>query len=114
MLHVTDGSVCERAYVEWRLSLSQLCDDLTSHLATRLHSTSHTALNQDEESLNKAFQLPHVPVHPGIFDRSPDHPQRVLQVNYIERLFVMMAQLIYFFRYSANVLKLILNTFLTF
>jgi len=76
----TDGSMCERAHVEWRLCLSQLCDDLTTHLSSRLHSMSHSALKQDEESLaGKSAYLPHVAVdHSAI----PDHPRRVLQVVY--------------------------------
>ena len=80
----SDGSVCERAHVEWRLSLCQLCDDLTSHLSTRLHAASHAALRHDEESLNQSSDLPHVVVDRAISDTTPDHPQRVLQVNCID------------------------------
>ena len=74
-----DGSVCERARIEWRSSLGHLCDDLTSHLASHLHTTCHAALKQDQESLDKSTPLPHAAVPFDIVDNAPDCPYRVLQ-----------------------------------
>ena len=79
MWHV-DGSVCERAHIEWRTSLSHLCHDLASHLATTLYSSCHAAVRHDEESLNRSGDLPHVAVPTHISHNIPDCPRRVLQV----------------------------------
>ena len=79
----TDGSVCERAHIEWRSFLCQVCDDLTSHLTTRLHSTCHVALKQDQESLTLSSLLPHTLVPAEISDNIPDCPRLILQANHI-------------------------------
>jgi len=78
-----DGSVCERARIEWRSSLSQLCDDLTSHLASHLHATCHAALKQDEESLNKSVPLLHAVIPSDVSDNTPDCPQCILQSAFV-------------------------------
>jgi len=77
----SDGSVCERAHIEWRIGLSRICDDLTSHLTSRLHTACHAALKHDQESLNKSSALPHVLVPADVVDNVPDCPRRILQVK---------------------------------
>jgi len=78
---LTDGSVCERVHIEWRSSLLHVCDDLASHLATRLHTACHAALKQDEEALDKSCTLPHAVVPADVADNLPDCPRRILQVS---------------------------------
>jgi len=78
-----DGSVCERARIEWRNSLIQLSDDLTSHLASRLHATCYAALKQDEESLNVSVSLPHTVIPLDVIDNTPHCPQRILQSAFV-------------------------------
>lgn len=82
-LVLADGSVCERVHIEWRSSLGLLCDDLTSHLASRLHTTCHAALKQDEESLSKSTPLPHTVVPSDVSDNTPHCPRRILQSAFV-------------------------------
>ena len=80
---LADGSVCERAHIEWRSILDPLCDSLTSHLASRLHSKCHAALKQDEQSLNKSVPFPHTVVSSEVSDNNPDCPQHILQSTFV-------------------------------
>jgi len=78
-----DGSICEKARIEWRSSLGQLCDDLASHLASQLHATCHAALKHDEECFNKSSALPHTVVPSHASANTPDCPQLILQSAFV-------------------------------